>query len=171
MVHEGCECEDGEEDEKELVARGAVNMTPAVEALKVDQRNDKDLKPLIAFLEGKVPEEDGQPRFKERMATLRRRTDDYVIDPDDGLLKYKGQLGASNVDRPLIVVPRRQQPRFVYAYHNGPMGGMHKSRDLVLASLRTTYWWSTMARDVQRHIRRYLACRKRNTLLFSKFTP
>ena len=67
------------------------------------------LKPLIAFLEGNVPEEHGQPRFKERMATLRRRTDDYVIDPDDGLLKYKGQLGASNVDRPLIVVPRRQR--------------------------------------------------------------
>ena len=88
----------------------------------------------------------------------------FQLDPDDGLLKYTGQIGGSDVERLLTVVPSGWQKHLVYAYHDGPMGGMHRSREAVLASLRTTCWWSNMARDVARHIQRCLGCRQRKTL-------
>ena len=41
---------------------------------------------------------------------------------------------------------------------------MHRSRDAVVSSIRSTYWWGTLAKDARKHVNQCLTCRERKTL-------
>ena len=104
--------------------------------LREGQEKGVKLRPLTPLLKGTASEDDGQPKFKERSATLRRQAGQFQLDPDDGTLKYFGQIGGSDVERPFIVAPSGWQEHVVYAYHDGPTYGTTSWMPLVCPWLK-----------------------------------
>ena len=90
-----------EEPDDFLVRRGGALVPEAVKEFREAQEADEELRILRGILDGREPEDDGA-KSRVRNKSLRGRARQYYLDPDDNLLKYRGN-GVSGRYGPAVV--------------------------------------------------------------------
>ena len=114
------------------------------------QRQDKELAPVICYLEtGLLPDD-------ERLArTITLSASQYVLE-DDVLYRVEQ-------DSTLRIIPPTDQREKLFQEAHGGVFGAHLSDVKVHSELRRHYWWSGMRRDITAWTRGCITCNSHST--------
>lgn len=117
--------------------------------LAEEQRNDVELRPLIDYLEGRIPR---PPKpFARGSASFCLRND----------VLYKENFGPTETPY-LLVAPNVLRQEILQACHDEPSSG-HLGFTRTLARIRQRYYWPRLAQSVKRYVRSCRDCQRRKT--------
>ena len=106
----------------------------------VEQHNDVELQPIIAYFEENIlPEDKGLAQKTVAEAVQ------YTM--SDGILYF---VGCKQTDVPRAVVPKALCKQIMEEYHGGNLAG-HFSGPRLYKTLARRWWWQHMYRDAMKH--------------------
>jgi hypothetical protein len=140
-------------------------LTP--EKIKIHQRRDPTLIPLIQYLE-----EDRLPETKEQTNRILWQADSHFL--IEGVLYHewfrRKQKVADEQIRHQVVIPVDLQNIVLEAYHDEPLSG-HRGVPSTETAIRRNYFWKSMATDIQTYVRSCHVCNRREPLKKSERAP
>ena len=113
---------------------------------------DDELQPIIQYLKDQNPS-----KPKSTRVSVQHIARHYII--EDGLLYHHDILGESKPLRQLVIPTSLKETRFLYAFHNSPLGA-HLGQTKTYDRIRQRYFWNGMYSDVKKWIKTCLDCRK-----------
>ena len=124
------------------------------------QRQDEELKPIIAYLEENV-----LPRDPLVAAKLLREGRMYVLGPHGQLLRLNPVGNKRQQDEVLrqLVVPRQLRRELLWRHHNDALTGGHLSRDPTYFRMRQRYYWDGMLVAIDHWCRACEECARQKT--------
>ena len=138
-------------------AADALSRAPMVLALvdiAVQQKMDSELGPIISYLEnGTLPSD-------ETLAKQIKRKSSELYKLYNGQLVLKQAHTRHSGDRPSrVVVPCSLRKSLLQEYHDSPLSG-HVGKAKTLDHLQLNYYWSNMAKDVEKYVQQCLVCQQ-----------
>lgn len=122
-------------------------------AMKWGQLQDRFCLPIIAYLrEGILPTCD-----KEGRKLLLAETD-FILE-DDLLYRLEKGRGVKHGLRALLVIPKSMTRKIMYNTHEAAFGG-HMGADRMAATLRASFYWEGMVKDIIQYCKRCETCNR-----------
>ena len=137
--------------------------------LQEAQRNSKDFKPILQYLEdGELPTD---PKLARKIVA---ESQYYII--VDGLLYhlfYHGSRGIPKGDRLVrqLAVPESYRAQALEAFHDSLAGGAHAGIERTYHHLRTKYYWPQQWEAVYKHVQSCHECQQAKRNYQSKPAP
>ena len=125
---------------------------PEVAELRTAQRADKDIAPLIAYLEA------GKDETELPIAGRYARLAKYMHMHKE-LVFYREEIGSGEVLTDAVLVPQTLQQQVIASVHESAYYG-HPGEKATLKLLRDQAFWKNMSRDVKKYVRDCAACAK-----------
>ena len=118
------------------------------------------------MLFGKLPDDDKLAR----QVTI--ESNDYIVDNDILYHLYYPRGKGHRVDRMVkqLVIPLSLRNDILLAYHDALTGG-HQGIERTYQSIRQTYFWTTMYKDIHYYVKSCLSCQKSNCLIHKNKAP
>ncbi len=121
-------------------------------AVPIKQENDADLAPLLDYLSNGTIPQGWHDKDVKRLIT---EANDYVIDPEDGILYHlyysRGKGPQKHRVIKQLVVPQTLKHDVMLSYHDALMAG-HQGFDRTYHLIRLKYFWKGMYAEIKEYV-------------------